>query len=86
TGYKGRIPVFELLVLDDFVKEAILDCKSSYELRRISMETTGLVTLMEDALSKVSLGITTLEETFRCIPRLLAPRPIHEINRLLGVS
>ncbi|MCP4721973.1 MAG: type II/IV secretion system protein, partial [Desulfobacteraceae bacterium] len=47
TGYKGRIPVFELLVLDDFVKEAILDCKSSYELRRISMETTGLVTLME---------------------------------------
>ena len=86
TGYKGRIPVFELLVLDDFVKEAILDCKSSYELRRISMETTGLVTLMEDALSKVSLGITTLEETFRCIPRLLAPRPIYEINRLLGVS
>jgi type IV pilus assembly protein PilB len=86
TGYKGRVAVFELLVLDEFVKEAILDCRSSYELRKISMETTGLVTLMEDTLSKVSLGITTLEETFRCIPRILAPRPIHEINRLLGVS
>ncbi len=86
TGYKGRIAVFELLILDEFVKEAILDCRSSYELRKISMETAGLVTLMEDALSKVSLGITTLEETFRCIPRLLNPRPMHEINRLLGVS
>ena len=85
TGYKGRVAVFEMLVLNEFVREAILSCKSSYELRRISIETTGLLTLMEDALSKVTLGITTLEETFRCIPRLLPPRPIHEINRLLGV-
>lgn len=86
TGYKGRVAIFEVLILNEFIKEAILDCRSSYELRKISIETAGLVTLMEDALSKVSSGITTLEETFRCIPRLLAPRPIHEINRLLGVS
>lgn len=86
TGYKGRIAVYELLVFNEFIKEAILDCRSSYDLRKIGMETAGLVTLMEDAISKVSLGITTLEETFRCIPQLLPPRPIHEINRLLGVS
>jgi type IV pilus assembly protein PilB len=86
TGYKGRVAVYELLVFNEFIKEAILDCRSSYELRKIAMETAGLVTLMEDAVSKVSQGITTLEETFRCIPRLLPPRPIHEINRLLGVS
>jgi len=86
TGYKGRVAVFELLVLNEFIREAILDCKSSYELRKLSIESSGLVTLMEDALSKVSSGVTTLEETFRCIPRLIAPRPIHEINRLLGVS
>ncbi|OQY53157.1 MAG: secretion system protein E [Desulfobacteraceae bacterium 4572_89] len=86
TGYKGRVAVYEMLVLNEFIKAAILEFKSSYELRKISIETTGLVTLMEDALSKVSSGITTLEETFRCIPRLYPPRPIHEINRLLGVS
>ncbi len=86
TGYKGRVAIFEVLILNEFIKEAILNCRSSYELRKISIETAGLVTLMEDALSKVSLGITTLEETFRCIPRLMAPRPLHEINRLLGVS
>ncbi len=84
TGYKGRIGVYELLVLNDFVKEAVLTSRSTYDLRQISIETTGLVTLMEDALVKVTQGVTTLQEVFRCIPRLLNPRPIPEINRLLG--
>jgi type IV pilus assembly protein PilB len=86
TGYKGRLAVFEMLILNEYVREAILSHKSSYDIRKISVETTGLVTLMEDALSKVAAGITTFEELFRCIPRLIPPRPIHEINRLLGVS
>lgn len=86
TGYKGRVAVFEMLILNEYLREAILKCQSSYELRRIAIETAGLVTLMEDALSKVSSGTTTLEETFRTIPRLLAPRPIAEVNRLLGVA
>ena len=86
TGYKGRVAVFEMLILNEYLREAILNSQSSYELRRIAIETSGLVTLMEDALSKVSSGITTLEETFRTVPRLLAPRPITEINRLLGVA
>jgi len=85
TGYKGRIAVFEMLVLNEHVREAILDHKSSYEIRKISIDTTSLVTLMEDALSKAVVGITTLDEIFRCVPRLIAPRPIHEINRLLGI-
>ena len=48
-------------------------------------ETTNLVTLMEDALAKAAMGITTLDEIFRCVPRLIPPRPIPEINRLLGL-
>lgn len=85
TGYRGRVAVFEMLILNEYVREAILSHKSSYDIRTISVETTGLVTLMEEALSKVAAGITTFEELFRCIPRLIPPRPIHEINRLLGV-
>lgn len=85
TGYKGRVAVFEMLVLNEKVREAILDHKSTFDIRKISLETTGLVTLMEDALSKAAVGITTLDEIFRCIPRLIPPRPIHEINRLAGI-
>ena len=85
TGYKGRVAIFEMLVLNEQVREAILNHKSSYEIRKISLETTNLVTLMEDALAKAALGITTLDEIFRCVPRLIPPRPIPEINRLLGL-
>lgn len=85
TGYKGRVAVFEMLVLNEQVREAILDHRSSHDIRKISIETTNLVTLMEDALSKAAAGITTLDEIFRCIPRLMLPRNISEINRLLGI-
>ncbi|MGD9825709.1 GspE/PulE family protein [Desulfobacter sp.] len=85
TGYKGRVAVFEMLVLNEHVREAILSHKSTFEIRKISMETTNLVTLMEDALAKAAVGTTTLDEIFRCVPRLIPPRSIHEINRLLGI-
>lgn len=84
TGYKGRVAVFEMLVLNEHVREAILNHKSSFDIRQISIETTNLVTLMEDALSKAAAGITTLDEIFRCVPRLIPPRSISEINRLSG--
>lgn len=84
TGYKGRTAIFEMLVLNEPVREAILNHSSSFEIRKVSLETTDLVTLMEDALLKVSAGVTTLEELFRCVPRLIPPRPITEIKRLLG--
>ncbi|MCP3875911.1 MAG: Flp pilus assembly complex ATPase component [Desulfobacteraceae bacterium] len=84
TGYKGRIAVFEMLILNEFVRDAILTQKSSYEIRKVSIETSGLLTLLEDAIHKASLGITTIEEIFRCVPKLLKPRSISEIKRLQG--
>nr|WP_319491887.1 hypothetical protein [uncultured Desulfobacter sp.] len=53
--------------------------------RKISLETTNLVTLMEDALSKAADGITTLDEIFRCVPRLIPPRSIQTIKQLSGI-
>ena len=84
TGYKGRTCVFELLVLNEMVKDAILNRRTSYEIRRISVETSGLVTLVEDGLFKASLGITSLQEVLRDLPRVMKPRRIEEIRRLLG--
>ncbi|MFO7753038.1 MAG: ATPase, T2SS/T4P/T4SS family [Desulfobacteraceae bacterium] len=85
TGYKGRLAVFEMLVLNEEVRDAVLNHKSSYEIRKISIETSGLVTLLEDAVSKATFGLTTIEEIFRCVPRLIPPRPINEIYRLQGL-
>lgn len=84
TGYRGRVCVFELLVLNEMVKDAILNRRTSYEIRRISVETSGLVTLVEDGLFKASLGITSLQEVLRDLPRVMRPRRIDEIRRLLG--
>ena len=84
TGHTGRVGVFELLVLNEPVKEAILAKRTSSEIRRISIETSGLVTLLEDGLAKAAQGMTSLQEVLRHLPRLGKPRPLKEILRLAG--
>lgn len=84
TGYTGRVAVFELLVLNEYVKEAIRQNKTSYEIRRISIETSGLLTLLEDGLAKAAKGITTLPEVIKQLPILETPRPLEQIIRLVG--
>jgi type IV pilus assembly protein PilB len=84
TGYRGRIGVFELLVLNELVRSAILEQRTSYEIRQISIEHSGLVTLLEDGLVKAATGITSVDEVLRCLPKLDRPRPLAELKRLLG--
>ena len=85
TGFKGRIAVFEILVLSEAVKEAILQRKTSEQIRRISVESAGLVTLLEDGLVKAAAGQTTLGELRRTLPRLRKPRSLQELRRLTGL-
>ena len=85
SGYMGRIGIFELLVLNEDVKIAMRASKTSSEIRKISMETSGLVTLLEDGIVKASLGHTTLAEVLRNLPRLDKPRPIPELRRITGL-
>lgn len=84
TGYKGRVGVFELLILDNLVRDAILDNRTSYEIRTLSIENAGLVTLMEDGLVKAAAGITSIDEVLRCLPKLSTPRPLAVLQRLCG--
>jgi type IV pilus assembly protein PilB len=84
-GYNGRVAVFELLVMNEKVKDAIVALKTSYEIRRISTESSGLVTLLEDAIFKAAEGLTSYDEIIRQIPRLAKPRPLAAIqHRLRG--
>ena len=85
TGYRGRVGVFELLVMNEMVKNAILNNKSSYEIRKISIETSGMVTLIEDGLVKGARGEISMKEIIADLPRLGKPRPLTELRRVLGV-
>lgn len=83
TGYKGRVCVFELLLLGEEIRDAILERRPSYEIRRISREK-GMVSLLEDAIAKAALGLTTVEEIFANVPRLDRPRPLPELQGMFG--
>ncbi len=61
TGYRGRIGLFELLVLSPAIREGIAGGAAEGELRRRAVEE-GMRTLLEDALEKVRGGVTTLQE------------------------
>lgn len=65
TGYKGRIAIYEVFEVNDSVRAIITDHKANeHELRKESVEQ-GMVSMKEDGLLKVLLGITTLAEVER---------------------
>ncbi|MBE5819343.1 MAG: type II/IV secretion system protein [Clostridiales bacterium] len=64
TGYYDRIGVFEILLLNDEIKEAVVDGKSNIEIKRIALEQ-GYKPLIVDGINKVLDGITTLNELDR---------------------
>ncbi len=86
TGYSGRVGVFEALVMNEDVKQAILERRTSTQIRQISVESSNLITLLEDGLVKAATGQTTLNEILRQLPRLHPPRPLSELKRLCGTA
>ncbi len=84
TGYHGRTALHELLVLNEDVREAILERKTSHEVRQISCDSTDLLSLMEDGLYKVLQGLTTVEEVYRIAPRSPSSRSVEDIYQLMG--
>jgi type II secretion system protein E len=61
TGYKGRVGIFEIFVVDDDVRHMIGKRISSFSLREHARER-GMRTLREDGIRKVLAGLTTAEE------------------------
>jgi general secretion pathway protein E/type IV pilus assembly protein PilB len=64
TGFSGRKGIFELMVLNDDIRELILQRSSSGKIKRLAVET-GLILLRDDGWTKVRDGITTLSEVIR---------------------
>jgi len=64
TGYKGRLAVYEVMVLGEELKEFVLNGASATELKREAIRL-GMTTLRRSALNRLVLGTTTLSEVFR---------------------
>ncbi|NVM26633.1 MAG: type II secretion system ATPase GspE [Desulfobacterales bacterium] len=64
TGYRGRTGIFELMVLDDPIKNLILKTSDSNAIKRKAVGQ-GMITLRQDGALRVLNGITTVEEVHR---------------------
>jgi len=64
TGYKGRVGLYEVMEINDELRELILVGASALELKKKALET-GMITLRRSGLLKVALGHTTMEEVLR---------------------
>lgn len=64
TGYRGRLAIYEVMVMHEGLKELILRNASVVELKREAVKL-GMSTLRMSALEKVRAGLTTIEETVR---------------------
>jgi type IV pilus assembly protein PilB len=67
TGYRGRVGLYEILYIDDAVRDMILSGKTAKEISRLAHEAGQLRTLKEDAAQKVMDRITTPEEAMSAL-------------------
>jgi general secretion pathway protein E len=64
TGYRGRTGIFELMILNDSIKNLILKTSDSSSIKHKAVEHE-MITLRQDGALKVLNGITTIEEVLR---------------------
>ena len=63
-GYKGRIGIFELLTIDDIIRNLILNRDSADVIAKIATKN-GLKTLLDDGIYKIKQGIVSVDEILR---------------------
>ena len=64
TGYKGRVAIFELMVLTENIRDLISKNVTTGKLREAAIKE-GMCQLREDGIKKVCEGITTIDEVLR---------------------
>ena len=64
TGYRGRMGIFELLVVNEDIRRLVLRNADSAQIREAA-RAQGMTTLLEDGAKKVRAGVTTLSEILR---------------------
>ena len=64
TGYKGRTGIYELLIMDERLRELVVK-RDSLSTIRDAARNAGMKTLREDGIKKIIEGVTTVEEVLR---------------------
>ena len=65
TGFYGRIAILETVMIDDIMREMIIQKKPIDDMRQYAIEKRGMKTLRDDAFLKVKEGLVTLEEALK---------------------
>jgi len=66
TGYRGRVCINEILLVSEEIQRMAVERRPSDEIKRVAVEQ-GMLTLRQDGMEKVRLGMTTLEEVLRVV-------------------
>jgi len=66
TGYRGRTGVHEIMVMSDTLRDMVLRKAAVHEIRTVAIQE-GMKTLQMDAVQKILLGITSVDEVLRVI-------------------
>lgn len=64
TGYVGRIGIYEVLVMSEAIREAVVGRLSATELKKLAIHE-GMTTMLDDGLRKAKEGMTSIEEVLR---------------------
>src|SRR6185369_14232777 len=86
TGYRGRLGIYELLVPNADIRDAILMKRTMQEIRQISLDTCDLCTMQEDGMVKALRGVTTLEEVLENAPRVFHQRALDTLLSIVGCA
>lgn len=66
TGYKGRLGIHEVLIVEDYLEPMILAEDSANNMKK-EAEKHGMINIVQDALLKAAIGDTTIDEAFKLI-------------------
>ena len=64
TGYRGRVALHEVMTLSEQLEQLVVAHATGTEMRAVAI-SEGMVSLREDGFSKVTQGLTTIEEVLR---------------------
>jgi len=62
TGYKGRFAIYEILVIDDIIRDLIISRETPHVIAKKAKETQNFRTLLIDGVDKVEKGLTSVED------------------------
>jgi type IV pilus assembly protein PilB len=64
SGYKGRIGIYEAMLMSDEIREMTIERASAEQIRSVAIEQ-GMRTLQEDGIGKMRMGVTSIQEIAR---------------------